>query len=144
MTPINHRPPTRTPAAPLPVAFGQASSVADGVNIIELTPAPRRWLHVTLVFPAGADPAAAALAAAWFATRMRAIDKRLRLTVDRRRCAATAGELVLAFAPQRGGSLAAEWLKEVKPLVRELAVAEFAGAEVKSVEVVAEDGPTRP
>ena len=62
----------------------------------------------------------------------------MRLTVDRRRCAATNGELVRAFAPQRGGSLAAEWLEEVKPLVRELAVAEFEGAELKSVDVVSE------
>ena len=134
----NDRPPART-AVPLPVAYDRGSSEADGVNIIVGQRLPRLWLHVTLVFPGGGDPAAAALAAAWFATRMRAIDKRLRLTVDRRRCAATAGELVLAFAPQRGGSLADEWLKEVKPLVRELAAAEFEGAEVKSVEVVKEE-----
>jgi hypothetical protein len=69
---------------------------------------------------------------------MRVIDKRLRLTVARERCTATVDELVLAFAPQQGGSLAAEWLEEVKPAVRDLAVAEFAGAEVKSVEVVIE------
>ena len=87
---------------------------ADEVEILTAPRIPRRWLHVTLVFPGGPDPARAALGAAWFATRLRAIDKRLRLTVDRRRCAATAGELVLAFAPQRGGSLAAEWLEEVK------------------------------
>lgn len=134
----NNLPPART-AAPLPVAYHLGSSVADGVNIIEAQRIPRRWLHVTFALPDGADPARAALSAAWFATRLRAIDKRLRLTVDRRRCAATAGELVLAFAPQRGGSLAAEWLEEVKPLVRELAAAEFADAEVKSVEVVKEE-----
>jgi hypothetical protein len=138
MTPKNTRPPARTPAAPLPIPFDQASGEADGVNIIEMTPAPKRWLHVTLALPANADAARAALAAAWFATRLRAIDKRLRLTVDRPRCAATAGELVLAFAPLRGGSLAAEWLEEVKPTARDLALAEFEGAEVKSVEVVVE------
>ena len=68
---------------------------------------------------------------------MRAIDKRLRLTINRERCAAAAGELTLAFAPLRGGSLAAEWLEEVKPAVRE-AAAGFEGAELKSVEVVKE------
>ncbi|MBN9122407.1 MAG: hypothetical protein J0I06_25240 [Planctomycetes bacterium] len=138
MTQKNHRPPVRTPAVPLPVAFDRASAGADGVNIIAMTPAPRRWLHVTLGLPVGADPARAALAAAWFATRLRAIDKRLRLTVDRQRCAATAGELVLAFSPLRGGALAAEWLEEAKPAVRDLAVAEFEGAEVKAVEVISE------
>ena len=97
----NNRPPART-AVPLPVAYDRGSSEADGVNIIIGQRLPRLLLHVTLAFPGGGDPAAAALAAAWFATRVRAIDKRLRLTVDRRWCAATNGELVLAFAPQRG------------------------------------------
>ncbi len=138
MTPKNHRPPARTPAAPLPVALDRASAEVDGVNIIAMSPAPRRWLHVTLALAPGTDPAQAALAAAWFATRMRAIDKRLRLTIDPDRSAA-AGELMLAFAPLRGGVLAAEWLEEVKPLVRDLAAAEFAGAVVKSVEVVVEE-----
>ena len=134
----NNRPPART-AVPLSVAYDRGSSEADGVNIIVGQRLPRLWLRVAFAVAPGTDPARAALSAAWFATRVRAIDKRLRLTVDRRRCAATAGELVLAFAPQRGGSLADEWLKEVKPLVRELAAAEFEGAEVKSVEVVKEE-----
>ena len=134
----NPRPPARTPAAPLPVAYDRASSEVDGVNIIAAQPLPRLRLHVTFAFTPGTDPARAALGAAWFATRLRAIDKRLRLTVDRQRCSATAGELVLAFAPLRGGALAAEWLEEVKPAVRELAVAEFEGVEVKAVEVIAE------
>jgi hypothetical protein len=135
MTQKNTRPPRRTPAAPVPVAFDQASAEADGVNIVAMSPAPRRWLRVAFALAPGTD---AALGAAWFATRMRAIDKRLRLTVDRQRCAATAGELVLTFAPLRGGLLAAEWLEEVKPVVRELAAAEVEGAELKSVEVIVE------
>jgi hypothetical protein len=138
MTRKNPRPPARPPALPLPVAFDQASSEADGANISAMTPAPKRWLHVTLALPAGADPARVALAAAWFATRMRAIDKRLRLTVNRERCAAEDGELVLAFSALRGGALADEWLEELKPAVRELAAAEFEGAEVKGVGVVVE------
>lgn len=138
MTLKNHRPPARTPAVPLPVAFDRASAEVDGVNIIAMSPAPRQWLHVTLALAPGANAAQAALAAAWFVTRMQAIDKRLRLTIDPDRSAVATGELVLAFAPQRGGVLAAEWLEEVKPAVRELAAAEFAGAEVKSVEVVKE------
>jgi hypothetical protein len=107
-------------------------------EIIVLQPAPKRWLHVALALPAGADPARVALAAAWFATRMRAIDKRLRMTVNRERCSAANGELVLCFSALRGGVLAAEWLEEVKPAVRELAAAEFEGAEIKGVEVVVE------
>lgn len=79
-----------------------------------------------------------ALAAAWFATRMRAIDERLKLTVSGERCAAADGELVLAFSAVRGGVLVAEWLEEVKPAVRELAAAEFEGAEVKGFEAVVE------
>ncbi len=140
----SNRPPARS-AVPVPPPARDSSALpvvltpADEVEILTAQRLPRLWLHVTLVFPGGPDPARAALGAAWFATRLRAIDKRLRLTVDRRRCAATNGELVLAFAPQRGGSLAAEWLEEVKPLVRELAVAEFEGAEVKSVAVVKEE-----
>ena len=120
----------------------RASSVADGVNIIEFIPAPRRWLRVALVLAPDTDTGSVALAAAWFVTRLHAIDKRLRLTMDCQRCAATADELVLEFSSQRGGSLAAEWLEEVKPAVRELA-AGFAGAEVKSVEVVSESGDER-
>lgn len=141
MTQKNTRPPRRTPAASLPVAFDQASAEADGVNIVAMSPAPRRWLRVAFALAPGTDAPQAALAAAWFATRMRAIDKRLRLTVDRQQCAATAGELVLTFAPLRGGLLAAEWLEEVKPVVRELAAVEVEGAELKSVEVIVEELP---
>jgi hypothetical protein len=46
--------------------------------------------------------------------------------------------LVLAFMPMGGGSLAFEWLEEVKPAVRALAAA-FDGVELKSVEVVTEE-----
>jgi hypothetical protein len=136
----NHRPPARTtpPATPIPVACGTGSSEPDGVNIILVgPPLPRRRLHVTLGFAAGFDAAAAVLSATWFATRMRALDRRMRLTLDRERSTANAGEVVLAFAAQGGGSLAAEWLEEAKPAVCELAGA-FEGAELKSVEVVSE------
>jgi hypothetical protein len=135
MTPKNNRPPARTPAGPLPVAFDRATAEADGVNIVALQPAPRRWLRV--VFAPGPNPAQAALGAVWFAARLRAADKRLRLTIDRERSAASENELVLVFAPRQGGVLAAEWLEEVKPAARELA-AEFTGAELRSVEVIVE------
>jgi hypothetical protein len=136
MTPHKNQP-ARTTGTPLPGANEHPSSEPDGEHIIALSPAPRRWLHVTLVFADGADPARVALSAAWFVTRLRAIDKRLRLTVARDRCVTRPGELVLAFAPLRGGVLAAEWLEKVKPNVRELA-AEFDGAEVRSVDVIVE------
>lgn len=133
-------PPARPPATPIPVAYGQGSSEPDGVNIILVgSPLPRRWLHVTLTVAPGTDPAALALGAAGFATRMRVIDRRTRLGLDPARSTATGGELVLAFAPQGGGSLAFQWLEEMKPAARALAAAEFKGAEVKSVEVVVED-----
>lgn len=113
---------------------------ADEVEILVAPRIPRRWLHVVLTLSADADPSQAALAAAWFATRMRAIDKRLRLTLDREKSSTTAGagKLLLAFAPLQGGALGAEWLEEVKPAVRELAIAEFPGAEVRAVDVISE------
>src|SRR5215212_4544661 len=114
----NNPPPARskgTPSTPAHAASDHPLTPADEVEILVAPRIPLRWLHVTLALAADTSPAQAALAAALFATRMRIIDKRLRLTVTRARCTATAGELVLAFAPQRGGSLAAEWLEEVKP-----------------------------
>jgi hypothetical protein len=130
-------PPAGPLPTPIPVARAGASSEADGVNIIELQRVPRVWLRVTFALVAGTDPAQAALAAALFVTRLRAADKRLRLTVDRERSATTTDELVLVFAPTRGSSLAAGWLEEVKPVVRDLASA-FGCAEVRAVEVVSE------
>ncbi len=139
MTQKNPRLPARTPAVPLPVPFDRASAEADGTNIIVLNPAPKRWLHVTFALPAGADPARAGLGAAWFVTRLRAIDKRLRLTLARERCATTTDGLLLAFAPLRGGLLDDEWLDGVRPAVAEAAGA-LDGAELKAVEVVVEAG----
>ena len=92
---------------------------------------------MALALAPGTDPAQAALAAARFVVRVRAADKRLRLTLDREHSGASTGDLVLVFAPARGGSLAAGWLEEVKPAVRTLA-SEFTGAEVRAVEVIVE------
>lgn len=112
-----------------------ASSVADGVNIIEAQRLPRLWLRVALAVAPGTDPARAALAAADFASRVIAADRRLRLAVDAARSAATGDELVLTFVLGRWGVLESQWVEEVKPAVRELA-AGFEGAELKSIEVV--------
>jgi hypothetical protein len=131
------------PTGPLPVPLSvnpthqTASSEADGVNIIEVPRLPKRWLRVALALAPGTDPAQAALAAARFVTRMRAADRRLRLTLEQEKCGATAGELVLVFAPLRWGSLEIGWLEEVKPVVRDIA-AEFAGTELRAVEVISE------
>jgi hypothetical protein len=98
---------------------------------------PRLWLRVAFAIAPNADLARTALATAGFVGRLRALDKRLRLAVDGERSAATAGELVLMFAPRRWGTLEAGWLEEVKPAVRDIATA-FEGAELRVVEVVSE------
>lgn len=115
-----------------------ASSPADGVNIIEAYPMPRLWLRVVLVMACGTDAARTALAAANFASQVIAADKRLRLAVDANRSSASGDELVLTFVLGRWGFLESQWVEEVKPAVRELA-AGFAGAELKSVEVVKQE-----
>jgi|GEM_PF-6656833 len=111
---------------------------ADEVEILIAPRIPRRWLRVAFKLAPGADAARVALDAAWFVTRMRAADKRLRLTLDGEKSRAAGGELVLIFAPVCGGSLAAEWLEEVKPIASDLA-AGVDGAEITSVEVVSEE-----
>lgn len=133
----NTRPPARTPAAPIPVAYDRASSEVDGVNIIAAQPLPRLWLRVAFAIAPDTDPARIALAAAVFVGRVCAIDKRLKLSVDQQRCSATADELVLTFALGRWGALEAEWAEEAKPAVTE-ATAAFEGTAVKNVEVVKE------
>jgi hypothetical protein len=107
----------------------------DEVTILTASPMPRRWLRVAIA--PGTEPALAALNAAWFVTRLRVVDKRLRLTIDRQKSCANKDELVLVFAPAQGGSLAIAWLEEVKPVVRELATE--VGIELKDVEVIVEE-----
>jgi hypothetical protein len=126
--------PTDPNAAPAPVTL----TPADEVVILLAPRIPRRWLRVAFALAPGAGSARAALAAAWFVTRMRAADKRLRLTINREKSSATESELVLVFTPARGGSLAAEWLEDVKPVVREIASA-FEGAELRAIEVISEE-----
>jgi hypothetical protein len=133
------RPDGLPPAAsdPNPPAAPVVLTPADEVIILVGSRIPRRWLRVAFALAAGADPAQVALGTAWFVTRVRAADKRLRLTVDQKKCCAAPGEIVLVFAPHQGGSLAAGWLEDVKPIVSALA-AEFDGAELRAVEVVSE------
>jgi hypothetical protein len=143
MTPrkYNNPPPARSEGTKAPAPHDSSApgvlNPADEVVVLVGQRIPRRWLHVTFALAPATDPAQAALAVAWFAARVRAIDKRLQLTVARERSAATAGELMLAFAPRGWGTLEIGWLEEVKPKVRELA-AEFDGAEVRAVEVISE------
>jgi hypothetical protein len=123
-----------TPLTSRPAAG--ATSEADGVNIIALSPRPRLWLRVELTLSPGTDPGRAALDAARFVSRTCDLDRRLRMTLDAEKSRATGGELVLVFALGRWGTLEAQWVEEAKPRVSELAT-DF-GGELKSVEVIQE------
>jgi hypothetical protein len=133
----NNAPPARSEAVVPSSAQGSASpsvlNPADEVIILAAPPLPRLWLRVAFAIAPGSDPARAALAAAGFVSQLCALDKRLKMSVDQQRSAATAGELVLVFVLGRWGTLEAGWLEELKPRVGEIA---FEGAELKSVEVV--------
>jgi hypothetical protein len=124
-----------TPLAPV-LPSPNASSEADGVNIIALSPRPHLWLRAAFELAPGADPARAALDAAKFVGATCALDRRLRMTLDRDRSGAAGNELVLVFALGRWGALEARWLEEAKPGVRELAAG--IGGELKALEVISE------